>query len=285
VRREALADSTDSRSTGRPAKQVESQRSNSRAALLDAAFEEFSSKGYEAATVAGIAERAGVTTGALYAHFEGKLGLLLETLGLTPVEDLMRSVADISSQPWSEASKLLGRGMAAPPDRRTLLLLDVIVVARRDPHVARVLRRGLELYLGAMMRATDAGVALGLLDPALGPGDLARMLAMMNLGMLVFAALEEPSPSEQAFGRIADLLLQSAGASDEGQPAALARVRGRAATAERARRALRDGIVEAVDDGHSLRQVAVAAGLSHERVRQILRQHDATVQGGERQKS
>ena len=40
-------------------------------------FEEFTTKGYEAATVAGIAKRAGVTTGAVYAHFAGKLDLLL----------------------------------------------------------------------------------------------------------------------------------------------------------------------------------------------------------------
>jgi AcrR family transcriptional regulator len=264
----------DSSSISRPPKQADSPRNNSRAALVDAAFEEFSSKGYESATVAGIAERAGVTTGALYAHFDGKVGLLLETLGLTPVEDVMRSIADIASQPWSEASKFLGRKIATRPDRRTLLLLDLIVVARRDPDIARILRQGLEGYMGVTMRATGAGVALGMLDPALGPDDLARVLALINLGMLVFGALEERSPSEQAFDRIADLLLQSAGASDDGQPAALARVRGRAATAERAKRALCDGIVEAVGEGHSLRQVAAAAGMSHERVRQILGDRD-----------
>ena len=52
-------------------------RASSRSALIVAALDEFSEKGYEAATVAGIAERAGVTTGALYAHFDGKLDLLL----------------------------------------------------------------------------------------------------------------------------------------------------------------------------------------------------------------
>jgi AcrR family transcriptional regulator len=274
VSHEELPDQLDSSSTARPPRPADSPRNNSRAALVDAAFDEFSSKGYEAATVAGIAERAGVTTGALYAHFDGKLSLLLETLGLTPVEDVMRSIADIASQPWSEASKSLGRKIATRPERRTLLLLDLIVVARRDPHVARILRRGLEGYMGVTVRATGAGVGLGILDPALGPDDLARVLALINLGMLVFAALEERSPSEHAFDRIADLLLQSAGASDDDQPAALARVRGRAATAERARRALCDGVVEAVGEGHSLRQVAAAAGLSHERVRQILRERD-----------
>jgi hypothetical protein len=47
-----------------PVTRSEGSRRNSRAALIDAAFEEFSTKGYEATTVAGIADRAGVTTGA-----------------------------------------------------------------------------------------------------------------------------------------------------------------------------------------------------------------------------
>jgi DNA-directed RNA polymerase sigma subunit (sigma70/sigma32) len=74
--------------------------------------------------------------------------------------------------------------------------------------------------------------------------------------------------------------MQSAGGDgDETRPAALARVRARATTAERAQRSLHDSLVDAVEAGHSLRQVGAAAGLSHERVRQVLRER------GERQSS
>src|SRR5258708_37790376 len=120
------------------------ERANSRAALIEAAFDEFTSKGYEAATVAGIAERAGVTTGALYAHFAGKLSLLLDVVGLTPVEDVLRSATATADLPWSEASKLFTQGLSTAPGPGRLLLLDVIVVARREPHVAQIMRRGLE---------------------------------------------------------------------------------------------------------------------------------------------
>jgi AcrR family transcriptional regulator len=253
-------------------------RVNSRAALIEAAFEEFSAKGYEAATVAGIAERAGVTTGALYAHFAGKLDLLLATIGLTPAEDVVDSIAAMAPLPWSEASRIMGEGMATPPDRRTLLLLDVIVVARRDPHVAQTLRRGLATYLEAMKRANDKGVALGVIDPALRTDELARLFALLTFGRMVFAALDEDAPSDEAFGRFYDLLLQSATAEpDDDQPAALARVRARAASARASQRALHEAIVEAAAAGHSLRRVGAAAGLSHERVRQVLREHDGHV--------
>lgn len=276
-------DARDGAAAVRPA---EGTRANSRAALIEAAFEEFSAKGYEAATVAGIAERAGVTTGALYAHFAGKLDLLLATVGLRPIEDVLRSAGEIASLPPGEAARRITHAMAARPDRRMLLLLDVIVVARRDPHVAQILRGGLESYLRAMTRANDDAVALGLIDPALATDDLARVQALLTMGKVVFGALDEEPPSEPAFARLTDVLLQTAGPhdgdgtsagdgdADQLPPAALARVRARAAATERARRSLHDGIVDAVRAGHSLRQVGTAAGLSHERIRQVLREHD-----------
>jgi AcrR family transcriptional regulator len=260
----------------RPPRASESSRANSRAALIDAALEEFSTKGYEAATVAAIAERAGVTTGALYAHFAGKLDLLLATVGLTPAEDVVDTILGVVARPWSEASRIMSHGLATPPDRGTRLLLDVIVVARRDPHVARILRRGLETYLDAMKVANDKGVALGAIDPALRTDELARVFALLTFGRIVFAALEEPPPSDEAFRRVTDLLLQSADVDgSERRPAALARVRARATTTQRAQRSLQDSIVEAVEAGHSLRQVGAAAGVSHERVRQVLRERAA----------
>src|SRR5262249_8307080 len=170
--------------------------------------------------------------------------------------------------------RIMSHNLATPPDRRTQLLLDLIVVARRDPHVAKILQRGLETYLDAMKHANDKGVALGVIDPALRTDELARLFALLTFGRMVFAALEERPPSDEAFRRFTDLLLQSAGANVvEDQPAALARVQARAMTADRAREALRESIVDAVGAGHSLRQVGAAAGLSHERVRQVLREH------------
>lgn len=237
-------------------------RSNSRAALVDAAFEEFTTKGYEAATVAGIAERAGVTTGALYAHFAGKLDLLLATVDLTPIADVARSLDGLGATDAGVLAARLARGVAERPDPRRVLLLDVIVAARRDPHVAEVLRGGLEAYV----RAT-AG-ALGASEGS------SRVLAVLNLGMVVFAALDARTPPPAEFARLFRSFVPAEAGAGEGE-GPLDRVRTLAAEVDRAEAALRDGIAGAVADGFSLRQVGVAAGRSHEAVRTIARRPSA----------
>ena len=246
------------------------RRASSRNALLEAALDEFSELGYEAATVAGIAERAGVTTGALYAHFDGKLDLLIEAIGLASpsayVQDLIRTF----SMSAGEVEESFRPRIGQRPDRRLLLLLDVIVVARRDPEAAATLRRGFEAYLTTMQRATEDGAAAGLIDPLLEPRDLARLGAIISLGAIVLEALDEEPPSPAAFAQVTDLLFQGHGGEPRDEPPALARVRSRAAVADRARRRLHDAIADAAAEGHSLRQIGEAAGVSHERVRRML---------------
>ena len=240
---------------------MSSSRASSRGALLEAALAEFSEHGYETTTVAGIAARAGVTTGALYAHFEGKLDLLVAAIGLASPAELAAAMTRALALPPELRADELGRWWRG--DRRLQLLLDVIVLARRDRDVAEMLRRGLDAYLSSMTSALEVGVAVGVLDPQIAPADLARLGAAVSLGVLVLDALGEAPPGSTSFGHVADALLgdPTAGADE------LARVRAAAAAVEMARERLHDAIVDAAGAGHSLRTIGEAAGLSHEQVR------------------
>ena len=85
-----------------------------------------------------------------------------------------------------------------------------------------------------------------------------------NIDALLDAYAQLPAPFREEF----DLVL--AGPSGWGDPGTLARLRSRARHAERASDELRALIAQAADEGHSLRKIGVAAGLSHEQVRRIL---------------
>jgi len=246
-------------------------RSSARQALLDAALAEFASKGYEAATVAGIARRAGVTTGAVYAHFRGKLDLLLEAVGLHTADTFVRRALGIAKRPASEMSHALARGLVgAPAVQRDLLLFDAIVRARRDPQVARTYRRVVEAHVEGFERTARLGIESGRIDPALALDELARLVVALAFGVMVLRALEQAPPSDETGARLVEQLLRPAREAPGTDDPLLARVQIRARAAERAEADLHAAIRGAAAEGRSLRRIGSAAGLSHERVRRIV---------------
>ena len=63
-----------------------------RARVLEAAAEVFAEKGFRAATIADVADRAGYTIGAVYSNFEGKDSLFTALMA----ERLRRVEADLT---------------------------------------------------------------------------------------------------------------------------------------------------------------------------------------------
>jgi AcrR family transcriptional regulator len=252
----------------------ERARPSARSALLRAAVAEFASKGYESATVAGIAARAGVTTGALYTHFRNKQELLLEAVGLHTVEILTQRAAGLAGRPPDEVARGLARGLVGEaPGRRDLLWMDAIAIARRDPKVADAYRRVIRAQLEAFDVTTQRAVDSGRIDPILPHGELARLVLSLALGVMALRALDETPPSESTIARLTEQLLRPA--RERGKPGerALARVQSHARSAARAQADLHAQIVQAAGEGHSLRKIGDAAGLSHERIRRILSEH------------
>jgi AcrR family transcriptional regulator len=245
-------------------------RSTSRWALLEAAVDEFSEKGYDEATLADIAERAGVTTGAVYNHFDGKLDLLVAAIGEPRVTQFWQEVTAAARLPWEQTVEVLARGLAQRPDPNALLLLDAIVLARRDAAVAARFREGIAVYGDAMRKAAEQGTAAGVIEPAMAADDLVRLLQAIGFGLLVLEALGAPPPSADGFRQLVEALLQShEGGADDDDPA-LARVRMRSGLLERARERQHEAIAAAAEEGFSLRRIGDAAGLSHEGVRRIV---------------
>ncbi|HEX8699896.1 MAG TPA: helix-turn-helix domain-containing protein [Myxococcaceae bacterium] len=71
---------------------VQTRKPETHARVLTAAEQAFAEAGYEGATVAGIAERAGVSTGNVYRYFESKDALFYEVLPETFPATFLRLV-------------------------------------------------------------------------------------------------------------------------------------------------------------------------------------------------
>ncbi|WP_322795324.1 helix-turn-helix domain-containing protein [Tepidiforma sp.] len=139
------------------------RRARTRAALLEAASAYFASRGYENASVEAIAASAGLSKGAMYAHFATKLELFLAVVEqviddasrrLRRVADALESGGSIEqaanayfgwpddsqhtaliAETWRTASfeQAVGEAVARFLERRNALLGTALVAAGRTP--------------------------------------------------------------------------------------------------------------------------------------------------------
>ncbi|WP_169946495.1 TetR/AcrR family transcriptional regulator [Microbispora sp. H11081] len=150
--------------------------------LLRAAADVFARRGYEGTRVADIAAAAGVSNGALYAHFGSKAGLLiaaLRTHGPRLLDDMLAADPD---RPVADLLIAVGRRLQPRRDAGGHLIVEAMVAARRDEDVARPMRG----YVGdradrlaGLVRAAQGG---GELDPALSPAAIAHFCLLLALG-------------------------------------------------------------------------------------------------------
>lgn len=173
--------------------QVE-RRSATRAALLVAAREVFTEKGFAATGREEIAERAGVTRGALYHHFDSK-------------QAAFRAVAEELD---AELGELVVRAArkATTPAEQIRLSCRAYLQACADPSVMRILLTEAATVLGpATVRAMNESACVALLAPAIEAADRAGhavpgeplVVAQLLLGMLNEAgAIVAAAPNPKA---------------------------------------------------------------------------------------
>ncbi|WP_055589478.1 TetR/AcrR family transcriptional regulator [Streptacidiphilus griseoplanus] len=157
--------------------------------VLDAAAEEFAAQGYAATALHAVAVRAGVTKGALYAHFSSKEELARAVVreggrlppvagGAGPVDD---PVAELRSLVLHLTSTLQG-------DARTRAAYRLVAEgAPVEASAWRVLREAERRAADLVGRAVAAGTA----SPQSPPGTVARLLLAAVLGAHAAALLPE----------------------------------------------------------------------------------------------
>lgn len=150
--------------------------------LLRAAADMFAERGYDGTRVADIAAAAGLSNGAMYAHFASKAELLvgaLRTHGRRLLADLFAADPNRSI---TELLLAIGRWLPRRRDPRGYLIVEALVAARRDEDVARPMRDYVGEradWLSELVRLAQAG---GELDPALSPNALAHFCLLLAMG-------------------------------------------------------------------------------------------------------
>ena len=193
------------------------RKAQTRARLLDAAARVFAAKGYRGASVDDVADTAGLTKGAVYAHFRTKEALYLALVreralaGLHEVEALFES----ESVPDRRTKVLSSRTAAQLRDRDWLLIgYEFLAHAVRDSRLRREVRERLDMARRVNVDLIKRQWADRGIRPAITPEDFDRL--MDGLGKhLVEQVLLDPKAdlgplTERLYGFLVRAAIESA---------------------------------------------------------------------------
>jgi AcrR family transcriptional regulator len=171
------------------------RKAETRARLLAAAAELFADQGVDAVSVDAVAEAAGRTSGAVYAHFGSKQGLLLALLDAWKDSVLTVLLAEVavSDSPAGQLGAVWAN-VADTSDRESsrwpLLEHELWLRAARDSEVADVIRvRNAEALRYSARRIGAWTSAVGA-TPAATPGELAVLIKALLTGLAMQERLD-----------------------------------------------------------------------------------------------
>jgi AcrR family transcriptional regulator len=153
--------------------------------LLRAAADVFARRGYDGTRVADIAATAGVSNGALYAHFGSKAELLVAALRAHGHKMLGELFADDPDRPISELLLEVGRTLPRRRDAGGYLAVEALVAARRDGDVAPAMREWSGERVDWLTELVRIGQSGGDLDTAVSPRALAHFCLLLSMGAAV----------------------------------------------------------------------------------------------------
>lgn len=179
-------------------KTQQERKAETRARLLAAAAELFAAQGIDAVSVDAVGEAAGRTSGAVYAHFGSKQGLLLALLDAwrdSLLTVLLAEVA-VSDSPVDQLAAVwanLADATGGEAVTWSLLEHELWLRAARDPEVAEVLRVRNAEALQYSARQLEGWTAAVGAHPSTTPTDLAVLVKALLAGLAVQRRLDPDS--------------------------------------------------------------------------------------------
>jgi AcrR family transcriptional regulator len=188
------------------------RKADTRARLLAAAVDLFANQGIDAVSVDAVAEAAGRTSGAVYAHFGSKQGLLLAILDSWKDSVLTVLLAEVavSDSPAGQLAAVWSNVSGTSDDeaaRWPVLEHELWLRASRDPEVADVLRVRNAEALRYSARQLEAWTAMVGAGPTVPPAELAVLVKALLTGLALQKRLDPATvPDDLALRGIAALV-------------------------------------------------------------------------------
>lgn len=187
------------------------QRKQTRAKLVDAALQLFSTSGYEHATVDDISQAAGYSKGAYYFHFSTKDDILLELLRMW-IEDRTRTLAAAADGLRETFSSFFAY---QDEPRWPAVLLEFWAQATRNAEVSKRLSHAYASWRRELAERIAAAAADGL--RAESADDVAALVLAAHDGHAVQVAIGSPGGKAMTPEALADSLVAPLEAPEDEQ--------------------------------------------------------------------
>ena len=172
-------------------RRTQAEADTTRTQIMHSALDLFSARGYRATTLAGVAQAAGVTRGAVYHHFADKAALyraIVDEANERSQEVLAAAIAAGGS--WEEVCRRIFVALHATIENDALIRAAVVLSLRETgsvPGLADVREHQQQTSRGLLDAVTSfmaQGVAQGTLRADLSPAQLARAFLALNQGLI-----------------------------------------------------------------------------------------------------
>ena len=184
-----------------------------RARIIELAAEVFATEGYANASIRDLANRSGLSSGAIYGTFRGKAELLAEAVDavIATDEDSLPNAVVQLTLPEIDAYQY---EHAAKRDQIRSLLLEAAVAVRTDPDVRDRLREAVTPHIDRATAAHEEWRDQAGVDAALDMRSLVLLLWSADLGLAVLDAIGIDRPDGSTWSELMRRLLQGLEAPD-----------------------------------------------------------------------
>ena len=158
--------------------------------VLDAAVTEFSEHGFDAARIADVARRGGVSTGAIYSRWRDKRDLFLGAVNHAMTQRLTGE--DAARRHTDRIAASLGADqLRSIDDDARGLCLEACVLARRDTALRASIAQTLDAETDALSKLVAEGKTAGVFDESLPTEIVVLCLQALSIGTPLALSISE----------------------------------------------------------------------------------------------